>query len=252
MRVSRIWALSLFLVSVGSLCAAGSHTLLDNSPSPLPTNDLLTSKDIPWLWDRVWKVPPSQGVSLLMENIELRGSTMTARGRPTSPTIATSTKVTPLIHVEVNVFEPPKSPEQFNDKILGIVLRTAERSTSGWVQLDYEARPSGKGAYKELVRRIHEKLPPNVRLSVTALAWWCRSDAWLNDLAADEVVPMFFRMGKDAATMREVLLNDPDKLHPKCRNAAIGVSRQEPEILPASERYQKRYWFDNTAWKTDF
>jgi hypothetical protein len=226
---------SILTLSFGALCA--------------PAGISASKNDIPWLWDRVWRVPPSQEVSLLMENIELRGSTMTARGRTTAPIIPSGTVVTPLIHVEVNVFEPPKSPERFNDKILEVVLGMASRSTSGWVQLDYEARPSGQQAYKDLVRRIRDALPKDVRLSVTALAWWCRSSSWLDDLQADEVVPMFFRMGRDSKAMKSILSDAPERLHPKCRTSVIGISKQEPVGADVINRYQKRYWFDNTAWK---
>ena len=62
-----------------------------------------------------------------------------------------------------------------------------------------EARPSQRETYLRLVKQIRTTLPTDVRLSVTALAWWCRSDAWMDTLAADEVVPMYFRMGRDAA-----------------------------------------------------
>ncbi|MBC7786285.1 MAG: hypothetical protein H7Z18_02255 [Methylophilaceae bacterium] len=101
----------------------------------------------------------------------------------------------PLVHVEFDIFKPPPAPTNLHDDILNAVLIAASQSTSGWVQLDCEARTSHRLFYKTLVHDIKVALPHHIKLSVTALAWWCNSKDWLNDLKADGVVPMFFAWG---------------------------------------------------------
>jgi len=128
-------------------------------------------------------------------------------------------------------------------------VRAARRSTSGWVQLDLEAHPSQRAFYRRLVRDVRTALPASTRLSVTALAWWCRSSDWLDGLAADEVVPMFFRMGRDGQALRGLLVNDPDHLQARCRGEAAGFSLQEPFAAATTARFRRTYWFDNRHWR---
>jgi hypothetical protein len=229
MRSRWQWILTMSL-SLNALAAAGT--------------------DIPWLWDRTW---PSQfqspELAVLVHNIELRGTSLRERPRLQVPVLAPSTKVTPVVHVEFNLLEPPVQPGAFNDAIRDVVVSAAQMSTSGWVQLDYEARPRGRVAYLQLVRDIRQALPAKVRLSVTALAWWCQDGAWLDTIAADEVVPMVFRMGPDADRLRKLLREQPQKLHPHCRGPAVGLARQEPQLNDMSHRYARRYWFDYKGWK---
>lgn len=206
--------------------------------------------NIPWIWDRNWSAhAQAVEVALLVDNLELRGNVLRQRPRLQSPPIFASTLVTPVVHVEYSLLEPPLEPGAFNDVIRDRVLAAASRSTSGWVQLDFEARPSGREAYLRLVHSIRQLLPERIRLSVTVLAWWCQGGAWLDTLDADEVVPMFFRMGRDASRLRALLQNTPAMLHPRCSNGAIGLSRQEPQLNNVTARYARRYWFDYKGWK---
>jgi hypothetical protein len=205
---------------------------------------------IPWLWDRVWQVPDGVSeVALLMDNLELRGERLLRRPRTAGPVLPPSVRVTPVVHVEFNLLEPPPDAARYSKEIAASVLAVARRSTSGWVQLDYEARPSGRAAYRALVQEIRSGLPPGIRLSVTALAWWCQGGAWLDSLGADEVVPMFFRMGPDAARLRRLLREQPQRLHASCRSGAWGRARQEDTLQDVAGRYARHYWFDYKGWK---
>lgn len=97
--------------------------------------------------------------------------------------------------------------------------------------------------------RYQSSPPPTTRLSVTALAWWCRSGNWLDGLAADEVAPMLFRMGKDAELLRQMWSATPEKLHPRCRSGAIGRALQEPLAANTLSRYVRIYSFDAKHWR---
>lgn len=205
-----------------------------------------------WLWDEArlpaWSVHEA---AVLQRHILLTGDETLLRPRKRWPALPSSTLVTPVLHVEVSTVNPPAHIENSRAIIVGALLDAAAVGTSGWVQLDMEAKPSQRAFYRSLVRELRDALPPNVKLSVTALAWWCRSPPWLDGLAADEVVPMFFRMGKDSTAIRAILEQSPSTLHTSCRAGSAGFSPQEPFAPAVTGRYAKTYWFDRHAWKRD-
>lgn len=205
-----------------------------------------------WLWDEA-RLPAwsTREAAVLQRHILLSGDDTLLRPRMRWPALPTSTLVTPVLHVEVSTVNPPTHIEDSRAIIVSALLDAAAISSSGWVQLDMEAKPSQRAFYRSLVQQLRAALPPRIKLSVTALAWWCRSPAWLDGLAADEVVPMFFRMGKDSAALRAILEQSPATLHASCRAGSAGFSPQEPFARAVIERYQKTYWFDRHAWKRD-
>ena len=186
--------------------------------------------------------------AILQRHILLTGDTALTRPRRHWPLTPSATRITPVLHVEVSTVNPPVGIDRRADMIVHAMQEAAYVSTSGWVQLDLEAKPSQRVFYRALVARVRAELPPQVRLSVTALAWWCRAPAWLDGLAADEVVPMFFRMGRDNAQLRHIIEHTPDVLHASCRAGAAGFSPQEPFAPQVAARYRKTYWFDRHAW----
>jgi hypothetical protein len=204
------------------------------------------AQQIAWLWDGAalpaWS---QQEAAVLHRHILLSGDSALTRPRAGWPP---ASHIIPVVHVEVSTVKPPIDIESRRAMILRAMHEAADASTSGWVQLDMEAKPSQRLFYRSLVQQLRSELPPYIKLSVTALAWWCRSPAWLDDLHADEVVPMFFRMGKDSASLRDIIEHSPATLHASCRNAA-GFSPQEPFAAQVTARYRKTYWFDRYAWK---
>lgn len=207
---------------------------------------------VAWLWDEALLPPWSTTeAAVLQRHILLTGDAVRTRPRMRQPAMPAATRVTPVLHVEVSTVNPPLDIEASRAIIVHALLDAAAVSTSGWVQLDMEAKPSQREFYRSLVRQLRGALPPQIKLSVTALAWWCRSPAWLDGLAADEVVPMFFRMGRDSATMRDIVEQSPATLHASCRAGSAGFSPQEPFAPQVAARYRKTYWFDRYAWKRD-
>jgi hypothetical protein len=205
---------------------------------------------IAWLWDQARQPPwPGAGAAVLQRHILLTGTRVLTRPRMRPAPLAPGTPVTPVVHVDVSIVHPPRDIAAGRAAIVRAMTQAAAHSSSGWVQLDMEAMPSQRQAYRALVRELRAALPPHIKLSVTALAWWCRSPAWLDDLAADEVVPMFFRMGKDSAALRAIVASEPALLHPLCRAGSAGFSPQEPFAPGVTERYRRSYWFDYHAWK---
>jgi hypothetical protein len=215
-----------------------------------PCHATAGARQVAWLWDEAQLPPWSvREAAVLQRHILLTGDSALTRPRMRWPLMPAATQVTPVLHVEVSTVNPPVNMEASRAMIVAALLDAAAVSTSGWVQLDMEAKPSQRTFYRSLVGQLRDELPSRIKLSVTALAWWCQSPAWLDGLAADEVVPMFFRMGRDGAAMRALLEQSPASLHASCRAGSAGFSPQEPFGRQIVERYRKIYWFDRHAWK---
>jgi hypothetical protein len=214
-------------------------------PPPYPSHDAIA-----WLWKDAPIPAFSRAAAAVVDrHIWLVGDKVLVRPGAHPPALAHATKVIPVVHVEIDPLHPPAGLRQAGPVILDAMRSAGRASTSGWVQLDLEARPSQRADYRDLVRNIRTALPHELKLSVTALAWWCRSAPWLDDLAADEVVPMFFRMGRDSAALRGIVASQPGALHRLCRAGSAGFSRQEAFPREVATRYRRTYWFDERSWK---
>lgn len=205
---------------------------------------------IAWLW-RDAPVPAfsRQAVAVVDRHIWLAGDKVLVRPGARPRALARATRVIPVVHVEIDPLNPPAGLRPAEATIVDALQAAARATTSGWVQLDLEARPSQRADYRALVTHVRAVLPQDIKLSVTALAWWCRSGAWLDGLPADEVVPMFFRMGRDNAPLRAIVAHRPETLHPLCRAGSAGFSLQEPFARDVAARYRRTYWFDERGWK---
>jgi hypothetical protein len=209
---------------------------------------------IAWLWkDAPVPAFSRAAVAVVDRHIWLAGDKVLvrpgARPRALARAGGVAPAVIPVVHVEIDPLRPPTGLRPAEPVVLDAMQAAARATTSGWVQLDLEARPSQRLDYRALVQHIRAALPHTVKLSVTALAWWCRSGAWLDGLPADEVVPMFFRMGRDNALLRALVAQHPGTLHPACRAGSAGFSRQEAFTSEVTARYRRTYWFDETGWK---
>ncbi len=205
---------------------------------------------VAWLWKDA--APPAwsrERVAVVDRHILLSGAAISERHGARPRQLPPGTRVTPVVHVELDLLRPAASLSAANPRIIRAMQSAAQATTSGWVQLDLEARPSQRSDYRALVQEIRSAIPAGVQLSVTALAWWCRSPAWLDGLAANEVVPMFFKMGRDSTAIRELVVHKPSALHPLCRSGSAGFSPQEPFDGAVVGRYAQTYWFDYHGWK---
>jgi hypothetical protein len=206
---------------------------------------------IAWMWNDAAPPAWSQPVLAVVDrHILLSGLSVRQRAGATPRHLPMGSRVTPVVHVEIDPLQPVPNLRTASPQIIKAMQSAASAATSGKVQLDLEARPSQRADYRTLVQDLRRVLPPNVQLSVTALAWWCRSPAWLDGLAADEVVPMFFKMGRDSAALRTVVAQQPSTLHPRCRAGSAGFSPQEPFPATVIARYTQTYWFDYHGWTT--
>jgi hypothetical protein len=129
-----------------------------------------------------------------------------------------------------------------------LILDTATADpTIAALQIDFDARRSQRSFYARLLRDVRRRLPPQLPLSITALASWCSSDDWLRGLPIDEAVPMFFRMEPD----RRFAPPDLPQFRirePLC-TTSIGISTHEP--YAGSLAGKRVYIFPDRGWRQD-
>ena len=207
-----------------------------------------------WAWEREedlrW-LPPDAGVAYVATSLWLESDKVLVRPRANGLLLRPGTAVVPVVHVDASWQVPPALTTVQRDAIVSALQVAAARSPTHVVQLDFEARLSQRAFLADVVRHARQSLPPDVALSVTALASWCAGDAWMRALPADEIVPMAFRMSRDSATLRASLASQGGFTAPRCRDA-IGTATDEPLAgLTAPRRYvfSARPWTIE-AWRT--
>lgn len=202
-----------------------------------------------WLWDRPQlfaALPDGVGAAYLQATVQLSGMQSRTTLRQWPLRIAPGTTLIPVVHVAFDNLAPSPIDEAQQQAIADAVVQAAQHNRSGWVQLDFEARRSQRAGYVAVLRKL-QPLRPGVKLSVTALASWCMGDAWLPASLVDEIVPMYFRMGRDKASIRQRLDAQGAPAVAACRSAG-GVLLGEAWPLPTGT--QRRYVFHARPWKS--
>ena len=130
--------------------------------------------------------------------------------------------------VRVNLYEPRFTTAQRNE-LAAMIAEVPALTYTTSLQIDFDAPQSAWPFYRALLADVRRLLGPNVFLSITALASWCGKDSWMAGLPVDEIVPMFFRMGRERI--------DPPLAFPACQSSA-GISTDEPGVRlpPAVKR----------------
>jgi hypothetical protein len=113
------------------------------------------------------------------------------------------------------------------------------------LQVDFDATQSQRAFYRDLLHRLRAAKPRGMSLSITALGSWCLGDPWIRNLPIDEAVPMLFRMGPEASSVKETLARRGDFTVPLARTS-VGYSLDEP-FLPIP-RGRRVYAFDPRPW----
>lgn len=117
------------------------------------------------------------------------------------------------------------------------------------LQIDFDARESERAFYAGALKGLRSRLPEGTPLSITALASWCLEDDWLSQAGlpgvVDEAVPMLFRMGPEAASIRRRLGQGGRFREPLSRFSA-GISTDEP--LPPLSPRRRVYAFHPGPW----
>jgi len=141
----------------------------------------------------------------------------------------------------------------FEDKYLSeisdyIVESCIEKMSNIGCQIDFDATESQIEFYKKLVISVREKLPKNIKLSLTALVSWCLNDkAWFDNLPIDEVVPMFFRLGREENVYWQRIGDGKLNISNSCQKA-VGIATDEPMPNRIYMKNKPIYIFNNEYW----
>ena len=115
------------------------------------------------------------------------------------------------------------------------------------LQIDFEAPASQRIFLIDAIAALRQHLP-GAAISVTALASWCFNESWIRRLAADEVVPMLFRMGYDGRRVRARLESGGDFRTEECQSS-LGIATNElPAAMPPGRRI---YIFNPRRWTAE-
>jgi hypothetical protein len=227
--------LVLILLSITLSACQRSHPALRSLPAHML-----------WAWERVedlrW-LPPEVGVAFVASSVTLEGSRTQVARRANPLYVRPDTRLMPVVHVDASWRNPPELNAAQQQAIVEQVLRVAQPYRV--VQLDFEVRRSQRPFLKAVLAELRRRLPPETALSMTALASWCMGDYWLDGIAADEIVPMLFRMGRDQQNIRQHLNHTGHFPRYNCQ-AAVGFASDEPVVPIAGGR---RYYFSAQPWR---
>jgi len=200
-----------------------------------------------WAWERpedLRGLPADTGVAWLARTIELDGRHTLVRPRAQALQVSPGTVLVPVLHVDLIWRRPPRFSDEQRERVIQEALDLQRSTAAKVLQLDFEIGRSQRPFLAEVVSQLRRRLPPDVALSMTALASWCAGDAWLAHAAADEIVPMAFRMAGDDAEIRALLARRGQFPRARCQ-AAAGSATDEP--MPAL-RTPRRYYFSPRSW----
>ncbi len=199
-------------------------------------------------------LPAGVGVAYVASSVNLEGSRIHVVPRANALFVRSNTLIIPVVHVDASWREPPElnatQRKILVDQVLKVARRAAEQNAARVVQLDFEARLSQRAFLTDVVKDIRAQLPAAMALSMTALASWCAGDYWLATIHADEVVPMVFRMGRDADRLRTQFATDNGFKRARC-STAIGFASDEPGLAQVAGQGVRRYFFSPLAWTPD-
>jgi hypothetical protein len=200
-----------------------------------------------WAWERpidLRSLDSRIGVAFLAQTITLDddGPRVAARRQPLR--VADAARVIAVTRVEAAKDWRPPLRRELSRAVARLVADAASLPRVRAVQLDFDARLSERDFYRQLIRDVRAALPASTALSMTALASWCRDDAWLGGLPVDEIVPMLFEMGPGDRPYRHIA-SARSAANEHCRQA-VGVSLGEPLATRSDGR--RVYVFNSSAW----
>ncbi|MCU1304538.1 MAG: hypothetical protein JWQ87_4822 [Candidatus Sulfotelmatobacter sp.] len=235
--LSRRMFSSVLLLTV-SVMLAGDAATAPRKFSKLPSKFV-------WAWERpedLRFLPPAIGVAFLADTINVQGVAVSERWRGQPLKVNPGTALVAVIRIETQAAD---NSSAIRDRVAASVVRAAQLPNVVGVQIDYDARRSERDFYASALRQIHEQLPAEKFLSITALASWCQGDRWLSGLPINEAVPMMFRLGAERDEFVRFAKSGRSFREPLCRDS-VGVSTDEDAAIPAgTSRY---YWFSPRPW----
>ncbi|MCK9265653.1 hypothetical protein M0P98_02020 [bacterium] len=127
------------------------------------------------------------------------------------------------------------------------ILNVCNNKRISGCQIDFDAKVSEQVFYKQLLTSLKKNLPYYKILTMTALASWSYEGSWLDSLPVKYATPMFFRMGVDDFSIRNMLVGE-SFMGSKVTKEFVGISTDEP--LPPAKYLRNRKFciFNSKPW----
>lgn len=227
------------------VCSLGIHS--DTAPHPTGRMASLPRYTL-WVWERRENLRSLDtnrfGVAYLDQTVTI------------GPTVETQPRRDPVgfaataVHIPVVRIEAPRNAVLNSTNradVVDAILASARQPGIAALQVDFDATRSQRPFYRDLLFDLRRQMPPNLPISITALASWCSFDNWLAGLPIDEAVPMLFRMEPDRRRAPSNV-DDFQIREPLCQCSA-GVSTTEP--WPSRFAGKRIYVFADNGWRRD-
>jgi len=205
-----------------------------------------------WVWERAEDLrfinPDEVGLAILAQTVIVEQKGLTVRPRMQPVQYPPGACTIAVVRVETRPSPPAKPAPELRERIVKEIISVIERGDSKAVKVDFDALRSERSFYRYLLMDFRVSLPPNVKVSMTALASWCIGDDWISNLPVDEAVPMLFRLGVDHDLITRRLRSGMGFRDRICKYSA-GVSTDE--IPPRLGSGLRVYVFSPERWTKD-
>lgn len=222
------------------------------------TGKVLGSQPKVMLW--AWQYPSdlkfidseTVGVAYLSGKFILRSNSVIVEPRVQKLLVPNDTYMTAVMRIDVDHGKNAATLsdaqlEELTKKMISL-LSTKKVQV---LQIDFDALASERPFYRKLLTALRKQMPHDMPLSITSLASWCLGDKWLSDSKCDQVVPMFFSMGKDRQRMLNYL-KEHAEFDSIPKEVCIGLSVNEPDVLAQlHEPTSVVYLFSSNGWESD-
>ena len=203
-----------------------------------------------WAWERredLRSLDPRKFAIAYLDRTLTIGTTVQSQPRRDPVAFSASTTRMPVIRIETAPMAVLNDENQ--SEAVQAILAAAHESGVAALQIDFDATLSQRPFYRSLLVDLRRQMPPELPLSITALASWCSWDDWLSGLPVDEAVPMFFRMEPDRRRA-PANLDDFKIREPLCQSS-FGLSTTEPWPSDLALAGKRIYVFPEHGWNID-
>lgn len=213
-----------------------------------------------WAWERPEDMrdiadSANIGVAFLAGTLHLSQDNLIIHRRHQPLVCSPHAYMMPVVRIEADRRNPPNFSDIQVNSVVACILQIAAAPNLRGLQVDFDATRDQRVPYKTILTGLRKSLPPEMPLSITAIASWCAGDYWLQDLPVDEVVPMYFDMGVSESAKWQYYRTISDgaraigQSNCKCQSA-LGLSTSEPVPLRNSQYRGKRvYIFSSHPWQ---
>ena len=188
-----------------------------------------------WAWERPENLsymdPQQAGVAFFVRRYRLSGNDLIRVERAQILRAPRSAKRIAVVRIEPLGKTPPSLSEEQRQRLVKEIAQIAKLPNVSGIQIDFDARITERNFYRALLQDLRNKLKKGYFISMTALASWCISDNWVNELPVDEIVPMLFDMGADAKRIRQMIAERKNCFTVPIEKLSLGVSTKEPDII---------------------